>query len=209
MSRFVVKQLFLAGLVIGLAWTAPTPAAAAIASTDVATEEKIIGSDKALVTLIEYASLGCSHCAQFHKDTFPKIKKDYIDTGKLRMIYRDFPLGTPALAAAMIARCSGRNRYFGFVNLLFRSQAQWSRSENPLEALTKVARFGGLSADDVNACLQNQSLLDSIQSKARKAQNNHGIKSTPSFIINGTSISGAMTYDEFRKVIDRALKQVQ
>ena len=121
MSRFVVKSLFLAGLVIGLAWTAPTPAAAAIASTDVATEEKIIGSDKALVTLIEYASLGCSHCAQFHKDTFPKIKKDYIDTGKLRMIYRDFPLGTPALAAAMIARCSGRNRYFGFVNLLFRS----------------------------------------------------------------------------------------
>ena len=159
--------------------------------------------------MIEYASLGCPHCAAFHRDTYPKIKKEYIDTGKLRMIFRDFPLGTPALAAAMVARCSGHTRYFGFVDLLFKSQAQWSRSDNVVAELSKVARFGGMSETDVQACLQNQQLLNSIQAGAQKAQEEHDVRSTPTFIIGGETIPGAADYEEFSRIIEKALKEAQ
>ena len=209
MYRLVVIRSLFALFIIALAAIAPLSAMAGIASNEEATEEKVIGSEKAPVTMIEYASLGCHHCAAFHQDTYPKIKKEYIDTGKLRMIFRDFPLGTPALAAAMVARCSGPSRYFGFVDLLFRSQAQWSRSDDVIAELTKVARFGGMSGTDVQACLQNQYLLNSIQAGAKKAQEEHKIRSTPSFVIGDETIPGAADFEEFSRIIEKALKEAQ
>ncbi len=194
-------------LVAALALAAPVRAE--IAPFAEATKEMVIGDPKAPVTIIEYASLGCPHCANFHANAFPQLKKDYIDTGKARLIFRDFPLGTPAMAAAMISRCAGPARYFGFVDMFFRSQQQWSRAENPLLALAKVARFGGMTGDDVNACLKDQTLLDNLQENANKAQLEDEINATPSFLINGKKISGALAYEDFRSLVEDAIKKAQ
>ncbi len=179
---------------------------AEITTVDKAIKPIVIGKADAPVTIIEYASLGCSHCAQFHQKIYPKLKKTYIDTGKVKLIFTDFPLNTPALAASMIARCAGPTRYLGFVDLFFQAQEQWNRADNPLEALKKIARFGGLSSEDVVQCLNQQPLIDYIQETARKANSEHKINSTPSFIINGKKVTGAIDYEKFRSIIDEALK---
>jgi protein-disulfide isomerase len=183
------------------------PVAAEIAPLEEAMAEMALGKSDAPVTMIEYSSLGCPHCAAFHRDTLPRIKTEYIDTGKLRLVYRDFPLGTPALAASMIARCAGRGRFFGFIEIIFRSQAQWSRSNNPLDALSKVARFGGMSEADVGACLKTQALLDHIRRVAANAQEKQKVVSTPTFVIGGQTITGAQSFENFKKVIDKALNK--
>ena len=182
---------------------------AEITTVDNAIKPIVIGKADAPVTIIEYASLGCSHCAQFHQKTYPKLKKTYIDTGKVKLIFTDFPLSTPALAASMIARCAGPTRYLGFVDLFFQAQEQWNRADNPLEALKKIARFGGLSSEDVDQCLNQQPLIDYLQETTRKANSEHKINSTPSFIINGKKITGALEYEKFRSIIDEALKSVK
>ena len=177
-----------------------------IVNVEEAKKPIVIGESNAPVTIIEYASLGCSHCAVFHRETYPKLKKNYIDTGKVMLVFTDFPLGTPALAASMIARCAGPTRYLGFVDLFFRAQNQWSRAPNPLEALKKIARFGGLDSDDVDRCLNQQTLIDYLQETARKASAEFSINSTPTFLINGKKISGALEYEKFRALIDEALQ---
>ncbi|MBI3112924.1 MAG: DsbA family protein [Rhodospirillales bacterium] len=202
MFRFLLSL----ALIVLLAAT-PLTVVAAIASLEEAMAEMSLGKDNAPVTMVEYSSLGCPHCAAFHFETLPKIKTDYIDTGKLRLVYRDFPLGTPSLAAAMVARCAGRDRYFGFVELLFRSQSQWSQSNNPLEAIARVVRFGGMSEADINDCLKYQPLLESIRKGAETANEKLKINSTPSFIIGSEVISGALPYEHFKKAIDKALKK--
>ena len=179
---------------------------AEITNVDDAIKPIVIGKADAPVTIIEYASLGCSHCAQFHQKTYPKLKKDYIDTGKVKLIFTDFPLNTPALAASMIARCAGPTRYLGFVDLFFRAQEQWNNADNPLESLKKIARFGGLSSEDVDQCLNQQPLIDYVQETARKANSEQKINSTPSFIINGKKVTGALEYEKFRTILDEALR---
>ena len=169
-------------------------------------KEIILGDPDAPVFMIEYASLGCSHCADFHRDTFPKLKKNYIDTGKVKFVFRNFPLGTPSVAAAMIAHCAGPNRFFGMIEVFFRSQMQWGRANDPLNALKKSARFGGVTSANVDACLQDQDLLNYVQKIAEMAQTKYNIKSTPSFIINEKVISGALPYSDFKKLIDNILK---
>ena len=166
-----------------------------------------IGRTDAPVTIVEFSSLGCPHCAAFHRETLPRIKKDYIDTGKVRLIFQDFPLGTSALAASMIARCAGPKKFFGFIEILFRSQAQWSRSNNPMQALANVARFGGLSEADVQTCLNYQPLLEHIRKGALVGQEDFKINSTPSFVIGSETIIGAQPYEVFQKAFDKALKK--
>jgi len=184
-------------------------ARAEVAAIEDATRDMSIGKTDAPVTMIEYASLGCPHCANFHENTFPKIKENYIDTGKVRMIYRDYPLGTPALAASMISRCAGSQRYFGMVDLFFRSQKQWGQADNPLEALKKTARFGGMSGPDVDACLQNQDLLTFIRDTAAKGQKEFNVSATPTFIIGDVTIPGNLPYDDFKGYLDKALDKAR
>jgi len=203
-----MKSIWTAVLtVIGLAFAGP--ADADIVPFEEAIKPAVLGQADAPVTIQEYASLGCPHCAHFHQETLPQIKKDYIDTGKVKLIFNDFPLGTPALAASMIARCAGPDRYLGFVDIFFRAQAQWARADNPLAALKKIARFGGLSGDDVEACLKQQNLIDHIQKTAGAASEEHGINSTPSFLVNGEKISGSQPYATFKDAIDKALEKAQ
>ena len=209
MSRFLLNLAFFVALaaVPLLPGLGAGPAFAGIAPLEEAMSEMSMGEANAPVTMIEYSSLACPHCAAFHRDTLPKIKTEYIDTGKVRLIYRDFPLGTPALAASMVARCAGRDKFFGFLEILFRSQAQWSRSSNPLEGLSQVARFGGMSKADVKLCFQAQSLLDKIRAVAAQAQETMQVNSTPTFFIGKERISGAQPYENFKKVIEKALNK--
>ncbi len=201
MSRFVLGIGFLTLLL------AAPPAAAGNAPLAEAVAEMVMGRDDAPVTMIEYSSLACSHCAAFHRDVLPKINENYIGPGKVRLVYRDFPLGGLALSAAMVARCGGREKYFGFIEVLFRSQAQWARSDNPRRDLARVARFGGISQKDFDACLVNEPLLANIRERAADAQQKFGIDSTPTFIIEGERIVGARPFEEFRDVIEKALEK--
>lgn len=172
-------------------------------------KEMTVGKEDAPLTIIEYVSLGCSHCASFHHESYPNLKKDFIDTGKVKLVFRDFPLGTPALAATMIARCSGPQRYFGFVDIFFRSQSQWSQTNNPLDALIKVARFGGMTPSDVKTCVNNQDLLTRIQKQKQNAYEEHGVNATPYFVIGTKKLSGGIPYSEFKKIVETELKKVQ
>ena len=201
MSRFVL------GIGILTLLLAAPPAAAGNVSLAEAVAEMVMGRDDAPVTMIEYSSLACPHCAAFHRDVLPKIKEGYIDTGKVRLIYRDFPLGGLALAAAMLARCGGREKYFGFIEVLFRSQAQWSRSDDPRRELARVARFGGISQKDFDACLVNEPLMTDIRERAADAQQKFGIDSTPTFLIEGEKIVGAQPFEAFRDAIEKALEK--
>ena len=201
MSRFVL------GVGILTLLLAAPPAAAGIAPLEDAVAEKVMGRDDAPVTMIEYSSLACPHCAAFHRDVLPKIKETYIGPGKVRLVYRDFPLGGLALVAAMVARCGGRQKYFGFIEVLYRSQAQWSRSDDPRRELARVARFGGISQKDFEACLVNEPLMADIRERAADAQQKFGIDSTPTFIIEGEKVLGARSFEDFRDVIEKALEK--
>lgn len=199
MSRFVPSLALLLTLLV-----APLGASAEIAAAEQALEDKFYGEADAPLAVYEYFSLGCPHCKQFHETTFPKVKEDYIETGKVKFVLRDFPLGTPALAAAMIARCSGE-RYKGMVDLFFKSQGEWARSQQPLDELKRVARFGGMSGDDVDACLREKPILEGINEMAKNGQNEFGVNSTPSFVVDGKVYPGAMPYEEFKEILDAQL----
>ena len=207
LSRYILGFVALFGIFVSFTLQSATQAMAAISDNNDAMKEMVLGNESAQITVIEYASLGCPHCAQFHSGTFQEVKKNYIDTGKIKFIFRDFPLGTPALAASMISRCSGSAKYFGMIDIFFRAQKQWSQAENPMDALKKIARFGGMSASDVDNCLQNQELLDYINNTARDGGEKHKINSTPSFVIDGETHSGGLPFVEFKKLLDKALNE--
>ncbi len=168
--------------------------------------DRVMGDADAPVTIEEFSSLTCSHCAAFHRDTLPKIKTAYIDTGKVKLIYRDYPLGALAMAAAMLARCGTPERYFGFLEVLFRGQQSWATSKDPRQELGRVARFAGIGKVEFDACLENEALLKGIQGRAAEAQTRFGIESTPTFLIDGVKVAGALPFEDFQTVIEEALK---
>ncbi|MBL6946345.1 MAG: DsbA family protein [Rhodospirillales bacterium] len=171
--------------------------------------EMALGSADAPLTIYEHSSLTCGHCATFHAETLSKIKKTYIDTGKVRLVFRDFPLGKLALIASMLPHCAGPERYFGFLEVLFRSQRTWAPSNNPLLELSRIARLGGMSEEKVQACLNDQVLFEAIEKRAAADGKNFDIDSTPSFVITGEKISGNLPFEEFQKVIDGALEKAK
>ena len=162
--------------------------------------DQVMGKAEAPVTVIEYSSLTCPHCAHFHIDIFPKVKSELIDTGKAKLIFRDFPLDPLAQAAAMVAHCSG-SRYFNFINAFFHAQEQWAHSPNPENAIKTIAKLGGVAPDQVDKCLEDRGLLNEINARKEAGAEKYGIDSTPSFIIGGKLFSGALTYEEFAKQV--------
>ncbi len=164
--------------------------------------EKVLGSEDAEVTVVEYASLTCSHCGNFHVDTFGALKRDYIDTGKIRYIYRDFPLNPLAMGAAMLARCAPDDRFFDFLSLLYEQQRTWAYSDKPADALLTIAKQVGFTQESFEACLTNQELLDGLTSVRQRAEEKFGIRSTPTFFINGEVMRGARTIEEFAAELD-------
>ncbi|MCK5546083.1 MAG: DsbA family protein [Rhodospirillaceae bacterium] len=203
--RALVNRLFLLIFVLMLA--VPEQSDAGIADLSEAISEKVLGNADAKVEIHEYASLSCSHCADFHVNVLPDIKKNYIDTGKVRLIYHDFPLGDLALAASMLSRCAGNDRFFPMIGTLFKSQEQWAHSKNPLASLTGISRMiGGMDENDVSACLDSNDLYLDISGKLTKYSENLGINSTPTFFINGKKIEGVLSYEDFSDILDKAIK---
>jgi len=169
-------------------------------------KERVIGKEDAPITIIEYASLTCGHCASFHQDTLPEIKKKYIDTGKAKLIFRDFPFDRLGLAAAQLSRCVPEKRYAGFMDVLFKQQETWSRSSNPLESVMKLARLAGLSKGAADKCLANEDLVDEILKRRVFAEKQWKINSTPSFIVGNQKVVGAVPFEDFEKAILAAAK---
>ncbi len=198
---------FIQGIAVLCLLLLPRAGAAELASVEDMLADRILGDPAAPVTIIDYSSMTCPHCATFHNETLPMIVEEYIDTGKARLIFRDFPFGPLATAAAMVSRCVDKDSYYGFLTVLFRGQDQWSRSQDPAVDLERMARFAGLSNADFEACLQNQALVDGIEANAAKAHEEQGIDSTPTFFINGTKISGAAPFDQFKAEIDAAIEK--
>jgi len=165
----------------------------------------MVGSDKAPVTIIEYASMTCPHCAHFATTTFPELKQRYIDTGKVRYTLREFPLDALAAAGFMLARCGGNDKYMPIVDTLFAKQADWIVKE-PLPALKSIAKQFGFTEDSFDQCLANQRLLDSIQEVRDHAAEKLGVNSTPTFFINGKRLIGDLSIEQMAKEIDPYLK---
>lgn len=174
-------------------------------AADIEYGERFIGDVNAPVTMIEYASFTCPHCASFHKDVLPQIKKEYVDTGKVKVIFRDFPFERVGATAAMLSRCVDASRYYGFSDLLMKQQENWSHAANPMEGLFKLAKLAGLSQEKIEACLANEKMLDQIVAVRKEAMDTHGFNSTPSFLINGEKLVGASDFGAFKSVIDSKL----
>jgi protein-disulfide isomerase len=166
------------------------------------TAERALGDPNAPVTVIEYASLTCPHCAHFHNDVLPDLKERYIETGKVRLVFRDFPLDERALMAAALAHCAGPDRYFGFLDVLFQTQAGWARADDYLGALKKLGKLGGMTDAQMDQCLADQELTDGILQTRIDGQNEHQVSSTPTLVINGEVYPGAREIDELSALID-------
>jgi protein-disulfide isomerase len=166
--------------------------------------EMIIGNADAPVTIVEYASMTCPHCATFHANTLPAIKERYVDTGKARIVFREFPFDPRAEAGFMLARCSDAN-YFAMVDVLFKQQRTWASVENARDALLQIARLAGFSQEKFEACLTDQKLLDDIRAVRQRGANDFKVESTPTFFINGDKYAGALSVDEMSAIIDSKL----
>ena len=168
-------------------------------------EEQSLGKEDAPVTVIEYASMTCSHCATFHIRTYPELKKRYIETGKVRYILREFPLDPLAAGAFMLARCAGKDKYFPLVETLFQKQQEWVVNP-PIPPLLALAKQAGFTEQTFNACLSDQKMLDGVQAVRDRGSQKFGVESTPTFFINGKKFSGAMTIEDMAKAIDPLIK---
>ncbi len=167
--------------------------------------EMVLGSDSAPITVIEYASMTCPHCANFSAMTFPELKKRYIDTGKVRFIFREFPLDQLALAGFLLARCVDHDKYFPMIETLFAQQRDWV-VQRPLEPMRAIAKQAGLSQEAFDACLDNTQLIQGIEKVRQQAAEKFGVNSTPTFFVNGKRVSGDVSIGEMEKEFAPYLK---
>lgn len=182
---------------------APAPTLAA-AQPEIRADDRVMGSAEAPVTVIEYASLTCPHCASFHINTLPRLKSEYVDQGLVRLVYRDFPLDRLALKASMLARCMPEDRYFAMLDVLFRSQDDWiveSSMEESLAKLSQIGRTAGLDQGTVESCLNDTAVQDKIIAEMQAAQTEFQIQSTPTLIINGTKHAGTLSFESMDKIL--------
>lgn len=164
-----------------------------------------LGDENAPVTVIEYASMTCPHCANFHETILPTLKEKYIETGKVKLIFREFPLDPRAYAASMLARCAGNEFYFPMTDVLFKQQSVWSRAEDPRPPLMQIAKLAGFTQESFEECLKNQELLDNVNATRKKAAEVYGVTGTPSFFINGEKYSGPVSVEGLSEAIDALL----
>jgi len=167
--------------------------------------DHVMGDQKAPVTIIEYASLTCSHCASFHVQVLPELKKKWIDTGKVRLIYRDFPLDQAAARAAQIAECAGNDRYFAVLDIMFRGQLQWAVAQDPVAELSKSLRIAGLGDSEIKACLANDAVAKAVVADFKGGET-LGVNSTPTLFINGSMYRGSRSIEDLDREIGKLVK---
>lgn len=171
--------------------------------------DQVLGKDDAPVTIVEYASFTCGHCASFHVNTFPKLKEKYIDTGKVKLIFRVFPTGPAELsiAAGMLAHCAGKDKYFAMASALFETQRNWAASADPIPVLLKLANQAGITEEKFRECLSDKKLAQEVQLVAVRGFETFGVEATPTFFINATTkIDGDTSIEELSKIIDPLIK---
>ncbi|MGB8275316.1 MAG: DsbA family protein [Alphaproteobacteria bacterium] len=176
-------------------------AQAALPVLAVQPDDMVLGSPDAKVTIVEYASLTCPHCAHFETETLPQLQKAYIDTGKVKLVYRDFPLDGLALKAAMVAHCAGSEKYFAFLNLLFENQDSWAHIEDPVAGLATIAKIGGMGEEQLRKCLNDEALSQRVAKSRFDAEKSLDITSTPTFFINGEKVPGALPFEQFEAIL--------
>jgi len=168
-------------------------------------KDMVLGEETAPVTIVEYMSMTCPHCASFHEENFKPLKEKYIDSGKVRFILREFPFDPRAAAAIMLARCAPEPQFFPMVDVLFKQQGTWATAPDGREALLQIARLAGFTQESFEACLTNQKLLDDVNAVRTKAADQFGVQSTPTFIINGKRYPGNMSIEIMSAIIDPLL----
>ena len=169
--------------------------------------DMIMGSEDAPITIIEYASFTCPHCANFHKNVFPSLRKNYIDSGKVKFIYREVYFDGPGLWAALLARCGGDKKYFGISDLLYSKQREWTKGDGGAaiaQNLYKIGRIAGLQQKDMETCLQNKDVATAMVARFQETTKADNISSTPTLVLNGKNI-GNMSYTELAALIDEAM----
>jgi len=166
--------------------------------------DMVLGAEDAPVTMVEYASFTCPHCASFHAGAYKELKADYIDTGKVKFIYREVYFDRPGLWASLMARCGGQEKFFGIIDLIYKGQSNWARAGEPaaiVDELRKIGRLAGLDGDKLEGCLQNADMAQTLVAWYQENVDRDGITATPSFMINGQRHAN-MAYGELRKVLD-------
>jgi protein-disulfide isomerase len=199
-----ISVLSVSGLAIG-------PARAQDVSADILHKpgplgDKILGAENAPVTIVEYASVTCPHCAAFHRETYPTLKSKYIDTGKVRLIFREFPTQPAAVAIGgfMLARCAG-DKYFPMLDAIFEQQQSWA--QDPYNGFLRIARQAGLSEERFESCLKDQKMAEAIQEVAIRGNKEFNVDSTPTFFINGKKYAGNLSVAELEKILDPLVKK--
>ncbi len=185
------------------ATTAEAPATAPLAEVP----DMVLGNADAPVTLVEYASYTCPHCAQFHDTVFKDLKKDYIDTGKVKFVFREVYFDRPGLWAAMVARCGGETRYFGISSMLVDQQKEWAASDDPavvVENLNKIGRTAGMDDATLQACMENAPMAEAMVARFQENMEKDKVEGTPTLIIDGVSHSN-MSYEDLKVILDGKL----
>lgn len=201
MIRILASMAGVAALLFTMSARAAPP------SAEDALKDRIMGDPNAPVEIIEYSSLTCPHCQNFHLNVLPALKKKYIDTGKVKLIYRDFPFDRFGLMAAVLARCAPPNRYFQFLDVLFQNQERWSKDPNPGAALVRIGKLGGLSENDFQACMSNKQLVDGLIQMRLDANKRFDVTATPTFVINGDKrVVGFQSFEVFDDLLEKLTK---
>ncbi len=208
MTRFVAHIRVVFALGILAFFSLGTAASAQDAEVDTSTiVEMVQGAEDAPVTIVEYASYTCPHCANFHEGPYKKLKKDYIDTGKVKFIYREVYFDRYSLWASMIARCGGPEKFFGITDLIFAGQSNWARAGDAssiVDELRKIGRLAGIEEETLEACMQDGAKAKTLVAWYQENVKADGIESTPSFIVNGKSVEN-QSYADFSAIIDAEL----
>lgn len=194
-------------MIAGAAASTATPVFAQAAKADIVVEEMSQGEEDAPITMIEYASFTCPHCRSFHEDVYPMIKENYIDTGKVRMIYRAVYFDRLGLWADLLARCGGKDRYFGIAGMIYNNQSTWTQGEGAVDIVNNLyglGRLAGLNDADMEACMQDNDMAQAMVTQATANLEEDEIKGTPTFVINGQTISN-MPYSGFVEEFERLL----
>ena len=206
MKKYIVYNLFSYFFGFFLIFSSLAFAESAL---DITEDDFIIGDENAPITIIEYASLSCSHCADFHINRLPDLIVEFVDTGKAKIVFRDFPFNYPALLGSMVLRCVPGDIRYEYSNALYQLQSKWVVRENAktTQELYKIMQSGGMTKETFNECINNVDLENKILQGVIAAQSEFNIKSTPSFIINGILIEGNKPIKDFRQIIDKILSE--
>lgn len=200
----VVAVLSLAGAIPVSAQQPAKPPANAASLLAPTPQDRILGKADAPITIVEYASLTCPHCAHFDKEVLPQLKQKWIDTGKAKLILRDFPLDEPALRAAMVARCAPPDKFYPLIDTLFRDQEKWVTSKDYRAALERISKLAGINDKEFKTCISDKKLEDQVAQSRLTGAQQLGVDATPTFFINGTKFDGAPTVQAFDQALSSA-----